>query len=129
MFLKMLILILFTHLDYPETRHIPSLPAAGVNNLAATISAIQQHANHTNSGIEDSSASDLGEIGGMGTSNKTRLSWDDVAGWTLIEYSDETWVKYMWFIYIFGLIWCSEFILACQQMVIASSVATWYFSR
>jgi hypothetical protein len=52
-----------------------------------------------------------------------------VSGWTLIEYSDEAWVKYMWFVYIFGLIWCSEFILSCQQMVISSSVSTWYFSR
>lgn len=28
-----------------------------------------------------------------------------------------------------GLIWTSEFILACQQMVVAGSVAMWYFTR
>lgn len=53
----------------------------------------------------------------------------DISPFTVIEYSDGVWVKYLWWIYIVGLIWCSEFILGCQQMVIASSVAAWYFSR
>ena len=35
----------------------------------------------------------------------------------------------MWWYYVVGLIWISEFILACQQMVISGAVATWYFSR
>ena len=52
-----------------------------------------------------------------------------VAGISVIEYRDGAWIKYMWWIHVIGLIWISEFILACQQMVVASSVATWYFSR
>ncbi|XP_046742542.1 choline transporter-like 1 [Diprion similis] len=46
---------------------------------------------------------------------------------TLVEYVDSTWVKYMWWVYIIGLIWISEFIIACQNMVIAGAVAHWYF--
>ena len=44
-----------------------------------------------------------------------------------MEYTDSTWVKYMWWVYIIGLIWISEFITACQTMVISGAVAHWYF--
>lgn len=57
------------------------------------------------------------------------ISLSSLPTFTVIEYSGSIWVKYLWWIYIVGLIWCSEFILGCQQMVIASSVAAWYFSR
>ncbi|XP_063982446.1 choline transporter-like 1 [Diachasmimorpha longicaudata] len=46
---------------------------------------------------------------------------------TLVEYVDATWVKYMWWVYIIGFIWISEFITACQELVIAGAVAQWYF--
>lgn len=46
---------------------------------------------------------------------------------TLVEYIDPAWVKYMWWIYFIGLIWTSEFIMACQQMVIAGAVAHWFY--
>lgn len=48
---------------------------------------------------------------------------------TLVNFSQSSWVQYMWWYHIIALIWTSEFILGCQQMVIAGSVATWYFSR
>ncbi|KAJ1531974.1 hypothetical protein ONE63_000611 [Megalurothrips usitatus] len=44
-----------------------------------------------------------------------------------VEFIDATWVRYMWWVYLIALIWISEFILACQQMVIAGAVAIWYF--
>jgi len=44
-----------------------------------------------------------------------------------VEYVDATWVKYMWWVYLIGLIWTSEFIVGCQVMVISGSVAHWYF--
>lgn len=44
-----------------------------------------------------------------------------------MEYVDASWIKSMWWIYFIGLIWTSEFIMACQQMVIAGSVAHWYY--
>lgn len=46
---------------------------------------------------------------------------------TLVEYTDTTWVKYMWWVYIIGLFWVSEFISACQAMIISGAVAHWYF--
>ncbi|XP_011296701.1 CTL-like protein 1 [Fopius arisanus] len=46
---------------------------------------------------------------------------------TLVEYVDATWVKYMWWVYIIGFVWISEFITACQELVIAGAVAHWYF--
>lgn len=51
------------------------------------------------------------------------------AGLTAIEFEDASWVRYMWWVYIIGLIWSSEFILACQHMVIAGAVAKWYFTK
>ncbi|KAJ8920182.1 hypothetical protein NQ315_011843 [Exocentrus adspersus] len=46
---------------------------------------------------------------------------------TVVEYVDASWVKGMWWVYFIGLIWTSEFIMACQQMVIAGSVAHWFY--
>uniref|UniRef100_A0A8C5LPB2 Choline transporter-like protein n=1 Tax=Leptobrachium leishanense TaxID=445787 RepID=A0A8C5LPB2_9ANUR len=38
-------------------------------------------------------------------------------------------LQYMWWYHLVGLIWISEFILACQQMTIAGAVVTYYFTR
>lgn len=35
----------------------------------------------------------------------------------------------MWWYLVIALIWISEFILSCQQMVIAGAVSSWYFTR
>ncbi|EEB14965.1 conserved hypothetical protein [Pediculus humanus corporis] len=48
---------------------------------------------------------------------------------TRVKYTDSTWVKYMWWAHLIGLIWNSEFILASQQMVLSGAVASWYFKR
>lgn len=58
-----------------------------------------------------------------------KLSLSVFAAFTLVEYTDATWVRYMWWVYLIGLVWTSEFILACQQMVIAGAVARWYFHK
>lgn len=47
---------------------------------------------------------------------------------TLVSFNQGSWVQYMWWYHLIALIWTSEFILGCQQMVIAGAVATWYFS-
>ncbi|KAG5897477.1 hypothetical protein JTB14_031103 [Gonioctena quinquepunctata] len=46
---------------------------------------------------------------------------------TVVDYVDASWVKGMWWVYFIGLIWTSEFIMACQQMVIAGTVAHWFY--
>ncbi|XP_057653287.1 choline transporter-like 1 [Diorhabda carinulata] len=46
---------------------------------------------------------------------------------SVVEYVDASWVRGMWWVYFIGLIWTSEFIMACQQMVIAGSVAHWFY--
>ncbi|XP_078532800.1 choline transporter-like protein 1 isoform X2 [Lissotriton helveticus] len=38
-------------------------------------------------------------------------------------------LQYMWWYHLVGLVWISEFILACQQMAIAGAVVTYYFTR
>lgn len=45
------------------------------------------------------------------------------------KISRKTVTNIFWGYHIVGFIWISEFIFACQSMVIASSVAKWYFSR
>jgi solute carrier family 44 protein 1 (choline transporter-like protein) len=49
-------------------------------------------------------------------------------GFEHVRYETHGFAKHFWWIHVVGLIWTSEFILACQQFVIASSVAFWYFS-
>ncbi|KAF5275854.1 hypothetical protein FQR65_LT04092 [Abscondita terminalis] len=56
-----------------------------------------------------------------------QISLPDLKKFTEIQYVDPLWVKYMWWVYFIGLVWTSEFIMACQQMVIAGSVAHWYY--
>ncbi|CAL4060761.1 unnamed protein product, partial [Meganyctiphanes norvegica] len=38
-------------------------------------------------------------------------------------------VQNMRWYHIFGLLWFTEFVIACQHMVIAGSIAQWYFTR
>nr|XP_025036002.1 choline transporter-like protein 3 [Pelodiscus sinensis] len=46
-----------------------------------------------------------------------------------VEYKILSGIRYMWWYHLIGLIWTSEFILACQQMTIAGVVVTCYFNR
>lgn len=65
-------------------------------------------------------------FGFLATSGTPYLE-DAHTGW--VRYNETSFVKYSWWYHIIGLIWISEFILACQQMVIAGSIVTWYFCR
>lgn len=46
-----------------------------------------------------------------------------------VKHEQPQFVRYLWWFMILMLFWSSEFILGCQQMTVASSVASWYFSR
>ncbi|KAI4590738.1 hypothetical protein MJG53_001787 [Ovis ammon polii x Ovis aries] len=46
-----------------------------------------------------------------------------------VEYKPLSGIRYMWWYHLIGLIWTSEFILACQQMTVAGTVVTCYFNR
>uniref|UniRef100_A0ABD2X367 Choline transporter-like protein n=1 Tax=Trichogramma kaykai TaxID=54128 RepID=A0ABD2X367_9HYME len=61
------------------------------------------------------------------TNFKNFLTYIFSSGFTLLEFTDATWVKYMWWVYVIGFVWISEFIIACQTMVISGAVAHWYF--
>lgn len=47
----------------------------------------------------------------------------------LVEFKLDEPLQYMVWYHAVGLIWISEFILACQQMTIAGAVVTYYFTR
>ncbi|XP_036594018.1 choline transporter-like protein 1 isoform X2 [Trichosurus vulpecula] len=46
-----------------------------------------------------------------------------------VEFEVSGPLQYMWWYHMVGLIWISEFILACQQMTVAGAVVTYYFTR
>ncbi|XP_070562725.1 choline transporter-like protein 1 isoform X3 [Ptychodera flava] len=46
-----------------------------------------------------------------------------------VTYEEPEPVKYFWWYHLIGLFWTCEFILACQQFVIASCVTEYYFTR
>ncbi|KAH3695270.1 choline transporter-like protein 1 isoform X1 [Dreissena polymorpha] len=60
----------------------------------------------------------------LSTSEKRTVNADGY-----VEYVEHETVSYMWWYHLVGLIWTSEFIIACQQLVVCGSVATWYFTR
>ncbi|XP_075038413.1 choline transporter-like protein 3 [Mixophyes fleayi] len=60
----------------------------------------------------------------MGTSGSARVSSEGE-----VEYKPMAGIRYMWWYHLFGLIWTSEFFLACQQIIISGATVTWYFQR
>ncbi|XP_039264968.2 choline transporter-like protein 1 [Styela clava] len=62
----------------------------------------------------------------LATSGEPYLE-DPHTGW--VKYNETSLIRYSWWYHLVGLIWISEFILACQQMTIAGSIATYYFTR
>uniref|UniRef100_A0A673I217 Choline transporter-like protein n=1 Tax=Sinocyclocheilus rhinocerous TaxID=307959 RepID=A0A673I217_9TELE len=47
----------------------------------------------------------------------------------LVEFRMDGPLQYMVWYHAVGLVWISEFILACQQMTVAGAVVTYYFTR
>lgn len=50
------------------------------------------------------------------------------AGLTKVRFEKNAFERQFWWIYFIGWVWTSEFVIACQEFVISSSVAIWYFS-
>ncbi|XP_017469747.1 PREDICTED: CTL-like protein 1 [Rhagoletis zephyria] len=46
-----------------------------------------------------------------------------------VEYTEAKAIRGMFWIYVIGLIWTTEFIFACQQFALAAAVAFWYFQK
>lgn len=46
-----------------------------------------------------------------------------------VRYTEHELVSYFWWYHIIGLVWVSQFIVACQQFVVSGAVGQWYFSR
>ncbi|KAG7166518.1 CTL-like protein 1-like [Homarus americanus] len=74
--------------------------------------------------ISNRSAEKLTEVSSNLSSTQLKSTPQQV-----LEYMDPTWVRSLWWVWVIGLVWVAEFILGCQQMIIAAAVSTWYFSR
>lgn len=61
--------------------------------------------------------------------NLSEFGQPDLNALTQVNFADPSWVRYMWWYAIIGYLWTTEFILGCQQMVIAGAVSSWYFNR
>ena len=46
-----------------------------------------------------------------------------------VQYKPDSFLFWMRFYHLFGLLWIAQFVIACQHMIIAGAVAGWYFSR
>ena len=60
---------------------------------------------------------------------EVRFGQADIRYLQWLDFTDPSWVTYMWWYLIVAFFWTCEFILGCQQMVIAGAVASWYFCR
>ncbi|XP_078416941.1 choline transporter-like protein 3 isoform X3 [Cetorhinus maximus] len=60
----------------------------------------------------------------LGTAGNAYVTADN-----LVEYRPLSGIRYMWWYHVIGLIWTSEFLVACQQMTIAGAVMRCYFNR
>lgn len=57
------------------------------------------------------------------------VEYPSVNGHGLVKYEEHNMVSYFWWYHVIGLIWSSEFIIACQQFVVSGTVASWYFAE
>lgn len=48
---------------------------------------------------------------------------------TNVEFVKDGAMKLARWYNILALLWCTQFVIACQHIVIAGAVATWYFTR
>lgn len=65
-------------------------------------------------------------VGGpVDASNLTR----EVRHFTLVAYNRPSWVRFAWCFQLLFLLWAAEFVLSCQQTVVAGAVASWYFCK
>ncbi|XP_054420665.1 choline transporter-like protein 3 isoform X1 [Pteronotus mesoamericanus] len=60
----------------------------------------------------------------LGTAGAAR-----VTGAGHVEYTPLSGIRYLWGYHLVGLVWTSEFILACQRMTVAGAVVACYFTR
>jgi len=60
----------------------------------------------------------------LGTSGRAEYNPET----TFVEYRNSVLIKAAWAYHAIGLIWISQFILACQELVIGSVVAQYYFA-
>ncbi|GCC30982.1 hypothetical protein chiPu_0009436 [Chiloscyllium punctatum] len=60
----------------------------------------------------------------LGTAGNVHVTADN-----LVEYRPLSGIRYMWWYHVIGLIWTSEFLVACQQITIAGAVVCCYFNR
>ncbi|XP_077494482.1 choline transporter-like 1 [Amblyomma americanum] len=53
----------------------------------------------------------------------------EVRHFTLVAYDRPSWVRFAWCFQLVFLLWAAEFVLSCQQTVIAGAIASWYFCK
>ncbi|MEE6495725.1 hypothetical protein FKM82_002128 [Ascaphus truei] len=61
---------------------------------------------------------------GLGTSGSAQVLSEGQ-----VEYEPLAGIRYMWWYHLVGLIWTSEFFLACQQMIISGATVSWFLNR
>jgi len=47
----------------------------------------------------------------------------------LVKYETDEFMKYAVWYHVFGLFWVTQFLVACQLLIIAGAAAAWYFTR
>jgi len=47
----------------------------------------------------------------------------------IYQFIDRPFVPYFWWYIVIGVVWMVEFANAIQQLVVAGTVAEWYFTR
>ncbi|XP_059504033.1 choline transporter-like protein 3 isoform X2 [Stegostoma tigrinum] len=60
----------------------------------------------------------------LGTAGNVHVTAD-----SLVEYRPLSGIRYLWWYHVIGLIWTSEFLVACQQITVAGAVVCCYFNR
>ncbi|XP_063713972.1 choline transporter-like protein 1 [Symsagittifera roscoffensis] len=53
----------------------------------------------------------------------------DTSDGTFVFYETNSEMKKAFWYHLFGLFWITQFLVACQLMIIAGAVASWYFTR
>lgn len=57
------------------------------------------------------------------------IRYSELSHYIWVFYSQRHWVYYLYWLHLIAFFWITEFILACEQMIVAQSVALWYFTH
>ena len=61
--------------------------------------------------------------------DSSMVRFDENGTHTPLKFVDREIVTYFWWYIVIGIVWMTEFAIAIQELIVAGTVAEWFFTR